>query len=278
MQILNLTNKEASQISYAISHFPDGEVIIKLGDINRKDSVWVICRITNAEELFILMQVGDILNRQGIEWHLNILYLMSMRMDRVIDFNQPFSLNVVANMIKSLNPKEIGVVHPHSKRTLELLHAINTVETHFWLLDGIRNETFQVCFPDNGAFERYQKMYAQSHTPPLIGAKKRNTETGKIESIVITNPEDYKGVPIMIVDDLCDGGGTFLGIAEAIRKIDENAKISISLIHMVNPKGIENLSKTFDNVFFTNSYKDWDNLPENCKMYNIWAMFNRDLL
>jgi ribose-phosphate pyrophosphokinase len=73
----------------------------------------------------------------------------------------------------------------------------------------------------------------------------------------------------MVVDDLCDGGGTFLGIAEAIRKIDENAKISISLIHMVNRKGIENLSKTFDNVFFTNSYKDWDNLPENCKMYNI---------
>lgn len=26
---------------------------------------------------------------------------------------------------------------------------------------------------------------------------------------------------------------------------------------MVNPRGIENLSKTFDHVWFTNSYKDW---------------------
>lgn len=26
---------------------------------------------------------------------------------------------------------------------------------------------------------------------------------------------------------------------------------------MVNPKGIENLSKNFNHVWFTNSYKDW---------------------
>ena len=33
--------------------------------------------------------------------------------------------------------------------------------------------------------------------------------------------------------------------------------------HMVNRKGIENLAKTFNKVYFTNSYRTWDNLPDN---------------
>lgn len=35
---------------------------------------------------------------------------------------------------------------------------------------------------------------------------------------------------------------------------------------MVNPKGIENL---FNHVWFTNSYKDWENLPENVTMIKV---------
>ena len=35
------------------------------------------------------------------------------------------------------------------------------------------------------------------------------------------------------------------------------------------PKGIENLSKNFNHVWFTNSYKDWENLPENVTMIKV---------
>ena len=49
---------------------------------------------------------------------------------------------------------------------------------------------------------------------------------------------------------------------------------------MVNPKGIENLSKNFNHVYFTNSYKDWNGfkaeygkavpiLPENVTQIDI---------
>ena len=62
MQILNLVHKEASSINYSISHFPDGEVQITLDSFSRKDDILVECRITSAEELFILMQVMDILD------------------------------------------------------------------------------------------------------------------------------------------------------------------------------------------------------------------------
>ena len=269
MQKLNLVNIEKSDIKYEVFHFPDGEVHIKLSEINRKDDVNVICRITNAEELFILMQVGDILNRQAVDWNLNILYLMSMRMDRVIDFNEAYSLNVVASMIKSLNPTSISVMHPHSSKTLKLLNANDSLPSHV-NASNLCNDKIQICFPDNGAYVRYIGSYASlTNKPILVGCKKRNLETGKIESIDILNPGDYCGCDIMVVDDLCDAGGTFMGIHQAIKKIDNNAKVSISLVHMVNERGIENLSRTFDKVYFTNTYKNWENLPDNCTMFDV---------
>ena len=67
MQTLNLINESKSDIKYHLLHFPDGEVQIVLGDINVKETVRVICRITSAEELFILAQacalVSELVNR-----------------------------------------------------------------------------------------------------------------------------------------------------------------------------------------------------------------------
>lgn len=266
MQVLNLIRPEKSEISYEIFHFPDGEVHIKLGEINRKDKIVVLCRITNADELFVLMQVGDILNRHDVKWYLTIYYLMSMRMDRVINFNEAFSLKVVTNMINSLNPSEVTVVHPHSNRSLGLLKATSEDSVH---PNYKEFQNYQMCYPDKGAVQRYSTEYRNKY-PVLIGEKVRNLETGKIEKIVIKNPENRDStVPIMVVDDLCDGGGTFVGIANAIKEIDSKAKLCISVVHMVNRKGIENLSKYYDKVIFTNTYKDWDNLPDNCEMIKV---------
>lgn len=69
-------------------------------------------------------------------------------------------------------------------------------------------------------------------------------------------------------------------LAKAIHEVKPDAIINIAVSHMVNPKGIENLSRNFNHVFFTNSYKDWNGfkaeygkvvpaLPENVTQINI---------
>lgn len=267
MRTLDLTSKTLnSDLKYAITHFPDGEVMVRLEEMDRKEEVEVLCRITNAQDLFILMQVGDILNRWGVVWYLKIYYLMSMRMDRVISFQEPFSLSIVANMIRSLKPKVIMVFHPHSSRSLELLGACPMAEKHPNLEFG--NSSFQLCYPDKGAKERYEALYESEH-PILLGKKVRDPETGRILSIEIANPEDYQGRDIMVIDDLCDAGGTFLGIEKAIHNLNEWAKLHISVFHMVNRTGIDRLSKAYETVTFTNSFCNWEGLPDNCRMINV---------
>ena len=110
MQTLNLINVDESDLKWNVSFFPDGEHQISLEEFSRKDDVLVKCRITNANDLFILMQVADILNRHGVTWDLYIYYLMGMQMDRVMDFNRPFTLSVICNIIKGFGCNSVDIL------------------------------------------------------------------------------------------------------------------------------------------------------------------------
>lgn len=269
MQILNLINKKKSNIDYSISRFPDGEIQITLGEINHKDKVQVVCRITSADELFILMQVCDVLRRHGVLFYISIYYLMSMRMDRVMDFNRPFSLSIVLNVLENLGAGQIEVFSPHSEECF--YRGKNTMFTELHVFEDIDYpdlSNYQILLPDAGAKERYSYL---SYSNPITCSKVRDLATGKITEIKVDNSENITDKPIVILDDLCDGGRTFIEIAKAIRAIKPNVELNISVDHMVNPKGIENLSKNFNHVWFTNSYKDWQNevLPENVTVIGI---------
>lgn len=154
------------------------------------------------------MQVGDILDRQEVEWDLHITYLMSM--DRVMSFNRPFSLKVVCNSLRN-----IYVLEAHSSRTFHLL--------------GDR------CWDTQPkVISCSQTMGRMAHYGYLVFKKERNLETGRIESFEI----DYS--TFVFIDDLCDAGGTFLG--------DSKRDSKFIIIVCVNDKGLVNMCNNFDQV------------------------------
>lgn len=263
MQTLNLIDYNKSDIKYQIINFPDGEPHIKLGEIKRKHSVQVYCRICNPNDLFILLQVGDILNRQVVTFDLYIYYLMSMRMDRVITFEESFSLKVVGDLINTMNAKKVYILEPHSSAVFNVIkncYLINTPNIDF-------NDYLKV-FPDEGAMLRYngdEKLH-------VICSKVRDPQTGHLTGFKILNPEVIENnpdKPFMVIDDLCDGGGTFAGIASLLDEY--NREKAIYVTHMVNPKGIQTLSENYDRVIITNSYKNWENenIPNNVSVYSV---------
>lgn len=268
MQQLNLVRLEDSDIKYSISKFPDGEVQISLGEFSHKKQIQVKCRVTNAEEFFILMQVLDILDRHEVLYKVHIYYLMGMRMDRVMDFNRPFTLKIILNSLKNCNADTVEILEPHSDVYYDFrfggkfteLYVENSPSNTVW-------NDFQIVLPDAGAKERYEFSYDKRI---LTCSKVRDLTTGKILEIKIDNPEVIGDKPLLILDDLCDGGGTFCGIVKAFNVLNiPKERLNIAVAHMVNPKGIKNLSENFNHVWFTNSYKDWDNLPENVTMLKV---------
>lgn len=264
MQIINLINKDKSDIVYDIINFSDGEKHIKfITEINRKDSVKVICRITSMDELFILMQVGDILNRMEVEWALVITYLMGMRMDRVMSFNEAFSLKIVAKTINDMHPDAVFVVEPHSDRTLKLINNSTPLMNHFAeaaMTDPEHN--YMIVFPDAGAKLRYGEAL-ENKVPMMTCHKKRDPATGKLSGFGIDNPEVLNEYPecnaFFVIDDLCDGGGTFCGIADQLKELRPDFHRTLAITHAVAARGIYKVMDYYNDLFITNSYADWGN-------------------
>lgn len=269
MKTLNLNYPNKTDIPFQIHNFPDGEVMIEIDEIDHKEEVDVICRVANPNDLFILMQVGDVLSRRGLVFGLTITYLMSARMDRVMSFNKPFSLKLVVDAIKSIKPiKGIRLVEPHSERTSVELGQYFMREYNIFDKVDIHPDT-TICFPDKGASDRYSgdfKFFLNNH---ICFEKSRDT-LGNLVNFKLMS-ENFKGGRIAVVDDLCDGGGTFRGIANDLDALKPTGK-DLYITHAIQKKGLEMLSEKYDEIYITDSYKDWsaEELPKNIHVINLF--------
>lgn len=255
-------------IGYKVISFPDGEKHLKIDELNRKDTVAVVCRICNSDDLFLLMQLSDILNRQCIVVDkIIITYLMTMRCDRLFSFEEAYSLRIVADIINSFDAKKVIIIEPHSKTSLDLIKN----STPIYITGSISSQyNFIPCFPDYGAYLRYGTLI-DSKLKPIICSKVRDVSTGKLNGFEIECKGDYEeGMEIMVMDDLCDGGGTFIGVGELLRELKPNS-LSLCVTHAVQKNGIERVASVYDKVAITNSYKDWNNeaLPQNITIFTI---------
>ena len=259
MKKLNLIHPADSDIRYTINRFPDGEVMLELEEPDRKESVEIITRIKNAEQLFLLLQTGDVLNRQGIVFDLTVTYLLSARMDRVMAFKRPFSLKIVARLINSIKPHRVVIVEPHSNRAVVMINNSRALSLASTIQTKIGD---MICLPDRGAYERYcGKLYPA----PLFYFDKERDSEGHIKSLEWNTKPDRPVGDIHVVDDLCDGGATFIGIAGKLGDDYPESKRILHVTHAIQLDGIKRVSDAYDEVFITDSYEDWSacELPEN---------------
>ena len=294
MKRINLVNIGKSDVGYEIFSFPDGEKHIKLEPFDRKESYQIATRIKSGDDLFLLAQVGDILKRAGVYFTIKIYYLMSMRMDRVMTYEEAFSLDVVAKIINGIGANFVQVFHPHSEATYRLIDkcqaydeaVIGTGGAYDIILDKYGNNT-AVCYPDAGAAFRYHR--STDLTNCIILSKKRDINNkGAITNMEIKETrgtlfEEKDGEPvflgenILIMDDLCDGGRTFIEAAKLLRAKFNPKRLGIFVRHLVNPYGQLNLIEHFDDVYVTNSYDEWNTnniTTSDCKNFHVINIIN----
>ena len=269
---INLIHPDKSDVKFELGSFPDGEMHIKLlDDIDHKMQYAVVCRIKSSDDLFVLQQIGDILNRHEVVFDLFIYYLMGARMDRVMNFNEAFSLKIIANVINDMKADKVYLFHPHSKAVYRLINNAYDMEENISMSTGepsFNDEDTVICYPDLGASERYAKNGIAN---TMILRKKRDPNNkGAIVSMEIAQFPMKKFKNVIIVDDLCDAGGTFVRAAKLIKEKYPDVKLGIFVRHLVNQAGLVNLVDNFDHVYITNSYTDWDEQTKSIDKVNVW--------
>lgn len=162
------------------------------------------------KDLFKLLLLRQVLRNTST---LHIPYVPYSRMDRDSK-DYTFSLLTFTSFINAMAWDEVVIYEPHSDVTPALLDRVRVRNVVFpYLIDCIALTDYQLFFPDAGA----QKRYESASDNALVGFKKRDFKTGKILRLDILGEREKDTV--VIVDDLCSKGGTFVLAAKRLREI-----------------------------------------------------------
>ena len=238
----------------AQEHFSAGELKIKLFGCGkeRMDIVW---HYENDAELFTVMCIRDYYaNHKAI---LYIPYLPNARQDRVKNPEDVFTLRTFARVINSMNFERVYVWDAHSNVGPALIDRCVDVSAQNYIEEAIKEigfpkENLCLFFPDEGAQKRYGTMFPDYKQ--AFGIKNRNWETGKIEGYMIVGEDNVKDNHILIIDDICSYGNTFVKAAEALHEAGANG-IDLYVTHCEEAvvKGDVFKCGLIDKVFTTDS-------------------------
>jgi len=249
---------ENNSIAHQSFLFAGGEPHIKISDdFNQDEPVTITQRINSFNDLGLICITVDALKRMGIkEIHLYIPYFPAARQDRVMIPGEPLSVKVYADIINALALASITVFDPHSEVTPALLNNCITISNHGFIkkvIDKIGTD-LKLISPDGGALKKIYKVSEFLGGAEVVEcSKSRDVKTGRLSGFKVY-AEDLGGADCLIVDDICDGGGTFNGLAEAL-KAKNAGKLYLAISHGIFSKGFDDLSKYFEQIFTTDSIK-----------------------
>lgn len=249
------------ELPFTLSSFPDGQPHFKLGVQPRNEEVTIESRIKSPEELMNILLAKDVLSRwYGV--NLDIRYLMGARMDRPIDNRQPFTLNVVARMINSAGFRYVRLLDVHSPEAEGRIYNSYNVEPIEQVRTVLRElGDVRVVVPDKGAIKRSLSIlnkideWRDAEQPWVQCEKTRDSATGKLSGFKVIDPSLVKGRRCLIIDDICDGGGTFTGIAQELRKAGAT-EVHLYVTHGIFSKKLP--LEGIDTIYTTDSYHDWN--------------------
>jgi ribose-phosphate pyrophosphokinase len=225
----------------------------------------------------MILLVKNVLDQLGFKkTELKISYLLAARMDRIMLPGEPFSLQVVANLINQGGFDKVSIFDPHSAVTTNLINNATGINNHQFVNDVLKHyknkypndgiNTFNLVSPDAGALKKIHQIAAATGGIPVVECgKKRDLTTGHLTGFTVF-AENLEGRICFIIDDICDGGGTFIGIAKALKKLGAK-KIILAVSHGIFSKGfpLDNV----DEIYCTDSYKTIIESIENVHVFPV---------
>ena len=264
MKYLNLSPTLSPQpaIPYETFVFNGGEPHIKIApnvlETPDRAPVCITLQARSSNDVLLALLACDALKRMGVrEAELFIPYFPAARQDRVMVPGEPLSVKVYAGLINAAGFSRVTVFDAHSEVTPALLDRCQAVNNHRFIGQIIAElpdaKDLTLVAPDAGYPKKIHHLAGALNWDRVVQCDKvRDVNTGQLSGAQVF-ADDLAGADCLIVDDICDGGGTFIALAAALRA--KNAgRLYLAVSHGIFSKGTEVLAAHFDRVFTTNSF------------------------
>ena len=292
-ETLNLVNKEDRlSCKYEISTFPDGQQSLKIIEDgyntfyslrNNKQGITINSRLNSFKDLELIICANQCLKEIGVEKvRLYIPYCIGGRSDRKFEEGGiNYIKTVIAPILNSQNFEKVIIMDPHSDVLEACINNFESIDNHDLVLKALTNidnkngakDRIVLVSPDAGALKKVFKIQQNFGIKDIIiGSKNRDLKGNITHTSISGGVGDAENKTFVIVDDICDGGRTFIELAKVIRKdYSKDSKIVLVITHGIFSKGFDTVFEYVDEVYTTNSVNEF---PSHNKLtqYDIFII------
>ena len=254
-------------------NYPDGSSYVEVESFPPQ----IEFKINSYEDLWTLTQIKDVYDYNGKPLSVIIPCLLDAQADRRFEKNQSHNLKLVLYQLARLNFENVTIFHPHNAEIVEaILNRVTILDNSYFIqqviskipvgLEDIGKDNHLILMStDAGGFKPLMKLAdkIQWKGETFSASKSRKYEDGKSKLIQQIDRQDFKGKDVLIVDDICVNGGTFVGLAKMLRERNVG-KLYLAISHLTVTAPNKELFELFDTVYTTTSkglnYGDVKNL------------------
>ena len=299
MNIFDLRQGLGKFHNYEAFKFPGGELHIKLPQatieymrIQQSLNAQIITRLASSDDVILLILFVDMLKKdRAIDIEVVIRYMPYQQADRDFGQGESFSLNTICKLLGTLDVQKFTIFDPHSDVSAALLSAmgsrveiIDNSAFVLWALNStmsIANERIIILSPDAGAFKKIGKLVSKIGFEGEVetAVKNRNIKDGSLSSTNVYR-NDFNKKNVVIIDDICVGGRTFIELANVLK--DKNiGNLYLIVSHGIFSNGFKDLKVPFSGIYTTDSWqskkditslaqREWENESDHIVSVNIF--------
>lgn len=256
-------------IPFKTSNFPAGEVYFNLDTDTMPDltdsTVVIILNSGKSDDIMRLLMANDAIRRYDVKSvELFMPYVPYGRQDRVVRAGDSLSVKVFADLINSLHFDKVIITDPHSYVTPAVLNncVIDTYGLDAFILITMTYRLLDmtpvtIVAPDAGAEKRCSRV-ANKFNQKLATATKHRTPEG----ITIKMNTNDISERVVIIDDICDGGRTFIELAKVLK----------------GEYGVKHVTLIVTHGIFSAGMPVFDGLIDEIRCYNDISKDTRSLM
>ena len=251
-----------------VKTFADNEIFVRINENVRGEDVFLIQSTSKPanDNLMELLICIDALRRASAERITAVIpYYGYARQDRKTDGRTPISAKLVANLISSAGADRVLTMDLHAGQIQGFfdIPTDNMVALPV-MVDDIKHrkdvKNVMVVSPDVGGVVR-ARSFANRIGADLAIVDKRRPKAGVSEVMNIIG--DVEGRACILVDDICDSGGTLVNAAAALKEKGATS-VSAYIVHGVlstkdGKRAIEKIEKSvMDELVICNTIRPAD--------------------
>jgi ribose-phosphate pyrophosphokinase len=244
-----------SGLTFRSMVFPGGEPHVQVDPgLIRGQPIWIDARVGSADDFLMTLALADAVRAcRPSSLGLFIPYFPGARQDRR-PFGTAFTVEIYAAAIRRLELEALIIFDPHSDVAPALLPGVEIISAGAVAENLITGDYAGIICPDAGAEKRVHDFArAMSITNIIHARKSRDVVTGNLSGFSVDHEQMEVGRNYLVVDDICDGGGTFVGLRKAI-PTPGRFGMDLWVSHGIFSKGIGDLLESYGRIFTTDSF------------------------